>query len=99
MSYGKQIVYDLDMLAMHPQTLRNKLAHLESVRPGREIDSGNIHHGLVLTLGVVPEELNCRDDRLRSDIERQLVLVDRELLDVFRKASGEVLPILMKRGG
>jgi hypothetical protein len=40
-----------------------------------------------------------RDDRLRRDVERQLVLVNGELLNVFREAGGEVLPVLMERGG
>lgn len=48
---------------------------------------------------MIPKEVNDRDNRLRRDVERQLVLVDGELLNVFREARGEVLPVLMERGG
>jgi hypothetical protein len=60
------------------------LTYLESVLPGRVVDSGDIHDRLVLALGVIPQESKDRYNRLRRNVECQFILVDRELLDVFR---------------
>jgi hypothetical protein len=71
--------------------------HLESLIPGRVVHSGDIHHGLVLALRVISQKGQDWDDRGRGDIKRELVLVDGELLDVFRKTSREILPVGMER--
>ena len=69
--------------------------NLEPVGTGREIDSGDVHHGLVLALRVVAEKGQDGHDALRGDVEGQFVLVDRELLNKFGQACGEVLTILV----
>ena len=85
-----------------PRLVRNReqvVDYFEPIGASREIDSGNVHHGLVLALGVVPEEMQDRDDTGRRDIEGQFVLVHRELLDEFRQAGREVLPVLVHGRG
>jgi hypothetical protein len=47
---------------------------------------------------VVSEKGEDGDDCLGRDVDRELVLVDRELLDVFGETGGEVLAIFVERG-
>lgn len=71
--------------------------HLEALLPGREVDRGNVNDLLVLALCVVAEEGEGGDDRLGRDVEGELVLVDGELLNVFRQAGGDVLSKVVQR--
>lgn len=68
---------------------------LESVRLVREINSSNVHDRLVLTLRVITQESQSRDQSGRSDIKGEFILVDGELLDVFRETSEEVLTVFV----
>lgn len=72
------------------------VTHLETEIPRRIINRCDIHDGFVLTLRVISKKCQDGYDRLRGDIDRKFILVDGELLDEFRQASGEVLAILMK---
>jgi hypothetical protein len=45
---------------------------------------------------VVAEEGEDRDNGGRGNVERELVLVDRELLDVFWETGGEVLAVVVQ---
>lgn len=47
---------------------------------------------------MIPEEGHDGDDGLRNDVDGELVLVDRELLNELWETGGEVLPILVKGG-
>ena len=55
-----------------------------------EINTADVHHGLELALGMVPQECQDRDNTRRGDVERQLVLQHGELLDEFRQALRKV---------
>ncbi len=72
--------------------------HLESEVPGWIVDRCDIHDRFILTLCVIPKECQDGDDRGGDDVDGELVLVNRELLDEFGQTSGEVLAILVERG-
>ena len=47
---------------------------------------------------MISEESEDGYYRLRDDVDGKLVFVDRELLDEFGKACGEILAIMVERG-
>lgn len=55
-----------------------------------EVDSGNIHDTLVLTLGVVTKECEDRDDTGRTNVQSQFIFENGELLDIFRQTLDQV---------
>lgn len=70
---------------------------LEAFLALREIDTTDIHEGLELTLSVVPQECEYRDDARGGSVERQFILHDGELLNELRKRLDEVGAVCMKR--
>ena len=72
-------------------------AHLESHRPRWKIDSGDIHDLLVLALDVISQKGQGGENGGRSNVEGELVFVDRELLNVFGKTGEKVLSVLVHR--
>lgn len=73
--------------------------HLEPVRTGRDVHGRNVHDALVLAPVVVPQELEHGEDTGGSGVEGEFVLVDGELLDVFRETGGQVLAVGVERRG
>lgn len=67
--------------------------HFEPVRTGRDVHGGNVHDALVLAPVVVPQELEDGEDTRGGGVEGEFVLVDGELLDVFRETGGQVLTV------
>lgn len=73
--------------------------HLEPVRTGRDVHGRNVHDALVLAPVMVPQELEHGEDARGSGVEGEFVLVDGELLDVFRETGGQVLTVGVERRG
>lgn len=73
--------------------------HLEPVRTGRDVHGRNVHDALVLAPVVVPQELEHGEDAGGGGVEGEFVLVDGELLDVFRETGGQVLAVGVERRG
>jgi hypothetical protein len=63
---------------------------LETLLSLGKINAAYIHDLLKLTLRVVPQESQNRDDGGRRDVQGQFVLENRELLNEFWQALGEV---------
>ncbi len=70
--------------------------HLESEVPRRIVHRRNVHHRLILTLRVIPQEGHNRNHRRRDDVDGEFILVHGELLDVFGETGSEVLTVLME---
>ena len=62
--------------------------NLESLRASREIDTADIHQSLELTLTVVTQKGQDGNDGTGVDVQCQLVLVDRKLLNELGQACG-----------
>jgi hypothetical protein len=54
------------------------------------VGRGDVHGGFKLALGMVAEEGEDGDDGGGSDVKRQFVPKDGELLDEFRETLGEI---------
>lgn len=54
--------------------------HFEPLASRRVIRSTNIHHLLVLSVGVISQEVDDRNNTGGRNVEGELVLVDRGLL-------------------
>jgi hypothetical protein len=63
---------------------------LETLLSLGEINPAYIHNLLELTLRVVPQESQNWDDGGRRDVQGQFVLENRELLNEFWHALGEI---------
>lgn len=72
--------------------------HLEPLLPSGIVNSSDINNLLVKTLRVIPQESQNLNNSRRRDVERQLVLVDAELLDILGQTSSKVLAVLVDRG-
>lgn len=59
---------------------------LKSLTPERVVCTGDVHHGPKLSLRVVSQKSQRRDDGRWVDVEGELVLDDGELLDVLGQA-------------
>lgn len=73
------------------------MTHLESLTSGGDIHRCDIHHTLVLTLMVIPQERNNGNHTTRRNAQRQFILVHGKLLHEFRQTSRQVLSVLMQR--
>lgn len=71
---------------------------LEPLGPGGDVDTAKVHDLLVLGVGVVAEEAHDGNDAGRRDVERQLVLVDRRLLDEFGESCHQESAKLLESG-
>jgi hypothetical protein len=72
---------------------------LESLATGRVVGTRNVHHRLVLGVGVVAKEEHDGLDGGRGDVEGQLVLVDRRLLDELGEGTHDPGAVFLKSGG
>ena len=63
---------------------------LETLLPLGKVNTADVHAGLELALRVVAEEGENGNNGGGRDVQRQLILEDRELLDILGKALGEV---------
>lgn len=70
---------------------------LEALASRGVVCTSNVHHGLVLAICVVAEEGEDGDDALWADVDAELVLVDRILLDELGKRGEQVRPVLVQR--
>lgn len=68
---------------------------LEAVGARGVVDSTHIHDLLELGVGVVAQELHDRQERIGCDVDGELILVDRELLNEFGEDRGQVFAVLV----
>lgn len=73
--------------------------HLEPLRPCRVVGAADVHHALVLRVGVVPQEGVHRHDAGRRNVEGELILVDRGLLNELGQGCEEVRSKGLEGGG
>lgn len=77
-----------------------KIVHdLESLTPRRIIHSRYIRHHCILGRGVILEERDDGDYTGWRDVDCELVLPDRELLNIFGHAGEKVLAVGVEAGG
>lgn len=57
----------------------------EPLRTGRVVDTTNVHDLLIARIRMLLEEMNHGNDGGGSDVKRQLILVNRSLLNEFRQ--------------
>lgn len=88
----------MDLPTLHSLRSLGRATHLEALLARREVNGSNVHDLLVLAVGVVAEEREGLDEARGRNVDGELVLVYRELLDVLGQTSGEVLPVLVQRG-
>lgn len=71
----------------------------ETLVPCRVVDGGDVGDLGILCRGVVLEECKDGNDTLGRYVDCQLVLPDRELLNVFGQAGGQILSVFVEGFG
>ena len=62
----------------------------------REVDAADVHKLLELTLPMVTEEREDREDSRRRNVKGELVFQNGELLNEFRKTLDQIRAIFVK---
>lgn len=63
----------------------------------REINSADVHEGLELALGVIPQECKHGNKTRWRNVKSQFILEDGKLLDKFWQALDKVGTVSMER--
>jgi len=98
-STGDRVCFSGIGLDPDSTTLRNAeqvINNFESLVPVGVICTADVHAAFKLTLRVISQECEHRDDTRRRDVESEFVLENGELLDEFRQTLHEICSICMQ---
>lgn len=94
--WGRLVRIRLDADARVVPHTEHVVNHLETLVAGREINAGNVGDLRKLGGRVILEEAHDRDHTSWRGVDGELILPDRELLDVLGQAGHDVLPIVVQ---